>query len=39
VGSALVRLVAESADKPRGELLAALTSRVRDLASACGPTR
>ncbi|MFM9058663.1 MAG: tryptophan synthase subunit alpha [Planctomycetaceae bacterium] len=37
VGSALVRLVAESAGKPRADMLAAVTNRVTDLASACGP--
>jgi tryptophan synthase alpha subunit len=37
VGSALVRLVTESAGKPRADMLAAVTSRVSDLASACSP--
>ena len=35
VGSALVRLVAESAGQPRTDLLAAVSGRVRDLAAAC----
>jgi tryptophan synthase alpha chain len=39
VGSALVRLVADSAGKSRDEMLAAVTNRVRDLAAACGPER
>jgi len=37
VGSALVRLVAESAGKSRAELLATVTRRVHELAAACGP--
>jgi len=37
VGSALVRLVAESADQPRASLLAAVADRVSALAGACGP--
>jgi tryptophan synthase alpha chain len=37
VGSALVRLVGESAALPRDGLLAAVSGRVRDLAAACIP--
>ena len=37
VGSALVRLIAESAGMPRADLLAAVSGRVADLAAACGP--
>ncbi len=37
VGSALVRLMAESAGQPRADMLAAVRSRVTDLAAACGP--
>ena len=37
VGSALVKLVAEAAEQPRANLLAAVQARVADLAAACGP--
>jgi tryptophan synthase alpha chain len=37
VGSALVRLVAESTEKPRNEMLAAVAGRVADLVAACDP--
>jgi len=37
VGSALVRLIAESTGGPRDEMLAAVTGRVADLAMACAP--
>jgi tryptophan synthase alpha subunit len=35
VGSALVKLLAESGTTPRDALLASATSFVRDLAAAC----
>jgi tryptophan synthase alpha subunit len=37
VGSALVRLIAESAGLPRAAMLAAVQQRAADLAAACGP--
>ena len=37
VGSALVRLIAESAGLPRADMLAAVQRRAADLAAACGP--
>jgi tryptophan synthase alpha chain len=37
VGSALVRLVAESTEAPRDEMLAAVAGRVADLVAACDP--